>query len=137
MEQAEQQDGLRSGQEEEDAERISERMPAQIVDVPVPQIAAKIPEVVGTTSERIENDLQVPQVVKENREMIKVPQDCVSKSTGEHKVDVIVPHVELAESSGEAGSSWSSARPLLVQLGLLGSQSTVPRRVSTCQCHTS
>ena len=45
----------------------------QIVDVPVPQIVAKIPEVVETIlQEHISNDLPVPQVVKENLEVIKV-----------------------------------------------------------------
>ena len=48
----------------------------QIVDVPVPQIAAKIPEVVETIAqEHISDDLLVPQVVKENLEVIKVPQE--------------------------------------------------------------
>ena len=46
------------------------------VDLSVPQIAAKITEVVGTIpQEHISDDLPVPQVVKENLEVIKVPQE--------------------------------------------------------------
>ena len=52
-------------------------------------------------------DPTVPQVVKENFEMIKVPQERVSKRPVEQNVDALVPHVELIESSGEAGSSGS------------------------------
>ena len=48
----------------------------QIVDMPMPQIAAKIPEVVETIpQEHMSDDLPVPQVVKENLEVIKVPQE--------------------------------------------------------------
>ena len=48
----------------------------QIVDMPVPQIAAKIPEVVETIpQEHISDDLPMPQVVKENLEVIKVSQE--------------------------------------------------------------
>ena len=51
------------------------RTDVQIVDMPVPQIAAKIPEVVQTIlQEHISDDLPVQQVVKENLEVIKVPQ---------------------------------------------------------------
>ena len=46
------------------------------VDKPVPQIAAKIPEVVETIlQEHISDDFPVPQVVKENLEVIKIPQE--------------------------------------------------------------
>ena len=46
------------------------------VGMPLPQIAAKIPEVVETIpQEHISDDLPVPQVVKENFEVIKVPQE--------------------------------------------------------------
>ena len=41
--------------------------------MPAPQIAAKIPEVVETILQKY--DLLVPQVVKENLEVIKVPQE--------------------------------------------------------------
>ena len=52
------------------------RINEQIVDMPVPQIAAKIPEVVETISqEHVSDDLPVPQVVKENLEVTKVPQE--------------------------------------------------------------
>ena len=45
------------------------------VDVPGPQIAAKIPDVVETIhQEHVSDDLPVPQVVKEDLEVIKVPQ---------------------------------------------------------------
>ena len=48
----------------------------QITDMPVPQIAAKIPEVVETIpQEHISDDLPVPQVVWENLEVIKVAQE--------------------------------------------------------------
>ena len=48
----------------------------QIVDMPVPQISAKIPEVVETIpKEDISDDLPVQQVVKENLEVINVPQE--------------------------------------------------------------
>ena len=57
-------------------ERIDERN----VDVPVPQIAAKIPEVVETIpQEHISDDLPEPQVVKENLEVIKVSQERVQQ----------------------------------------------------------
>ena len=53
-----------------------ERIDEQIVDMPVPQIAVKIPEVVETIrQEHTSDDLPVPQVVKENLEVIKVPQE--------------------------------------------------------------
>ena len=72
--------------------------------MPVPQTAAKISEVVETVSE-----LPVPQVVKENLEDVKVPQERASKRTVAQNVDATLRHVKFAESCGEAGSSWSSA----------------------------
>ena len=51
-----------------------ERIDEWVVGVPVPQIAAKILEMVETIpQEHISDDLPVPQVVKENLEVIKVP----------------------------------------------------------------
>ena len=46
------------------------------IDEPAPQIAAKIPEVVETIpQEHISDGLPGPQVVKQNVEVIKVPQE--------------------------------------------------------------
>ena len=53
------------------------------VDGPVPQIAAKILELVETISqEHVSDDLPLPQVVKEDLEVIKVPQ----KARGDRRV---------------------------------------------------
>ena len=62
---AEQRDGLRCG-----------LCWPHIVYVPVPQVAAKIPEVAETILQKhISDDLRVQEVVNENLEVIKVPQE--------------------------------------------------------------
>ena len=78
-----------------------ERIDEQIVHMPVPQIAAKIPEVVETiTKEHISDDLPVQQVVKENLEVIKGPagaRGCASVARGDRRI-------------GEVGLTRTSAR---------------------------
>ena len=104
-----------------------------IADVPVPQIAAKILEVIETVfQESIWCMFEEPQVAAKIFEVIKVPQDAP------------VPHVELTRSLGEAGSSWPvETRPaptlpqsqgLLVKLGLLGKRSTAARQNPNSKC---
>ena len=81
----------------------------QIVYVPVPQIAAKIPEVVETIpQEHISDDLPVLQIVKENLQVIKVPPrglKLVSQERGQQgtaeKIEVVP---QTPEETIEAGT---------------------------------
>ena len=90
------------------------RTTEQIVHLPVPRAVTEILEVV-------ENILQ--EHISEH----------ISEQIPKQTVSVPVPRVKLAESSGEAGSSWPGAasplphsQSLLEKLCLLGSHSAVP-----------
>ena len=118
----------------------------QIVNVPVPQIAVKIPEVVETIrQEHTSDDLPVPQVVKENLEVIKVPQEredvphlpeetvklvkLVSQERGQQRTaEVPMPH-----SEEESVAVVTLAPRERVQHRTAEQIEDIPRQVTKCQ----
>ena len=83
------------------------------------------------------DDRSVPQVVEENFEVTKaVPQECVSERTVEQKIDVPVPHVELAVSSDVVGSPRAGEQDTPVAASTAGALSAGEARPTGISTHS-